>query len=370
MNSLMHSPLHDRHEALGAKFAEFSGWQMPLEYAGVVAEHDAVRNAAGIFDVSHLGKVRVRGEGAAALLNTCLTNDLDRIGANHAQYTLCCDDDTGGIIDDLIVYRFDDDHVLCVPNAANSTRVAGFLRDAAPSRIAVTDEHADYAIVAVQGPRSAELLAELDITTNHEYMSFVPATVDSTALTVCRTGYTGEHGYELIVASDKAGVVWDALLSAGERYGVAPAGLGARDTLRTEMGYALHGNDISPQITPVEARLGWAVGWRKPTFWGREILMEHKAAGPDRLAWGLEVVGRGIPRDGMRVFLRGSSPDAAPLGHVTSGTFSPTRKIGIALALLHTGQGIAEQSDVEIDVRGRRLPAVVVRPPFVPSSVS
>ena len=367
------SPLHDRHAALGARFAAFGGWEMPLDYArgGVLAEHAAVRDAVGVFDVSHLGKARVTGAGAADFVNSCLSNDLDRIGAGQAQYTLCCDDATGGVVDDIIAYRFADDHVFLIPNAANTVEVVRRLRAAAPPPVTVTDEHEAYGVLAVQGPRSAEVLAALRLPTGHGYMSFTTAALDDAAsaagpveLVVCRTGYTGEHGYELVVPAGAASAVWDAVLAAGEPYGIRPCGLGARDTLRTEMGYPLHGQDLSLEITPVQARSGWAVGWQKPAFWGRDALLAEKAAGPRRLLWGLAAVDRGIPRPGMRVYA-----GQTPVGMVTSGTFSPTRKIGIALALLETAADLGEGASVEVDVRGRRSAMRVVRPPFVTPSV-
>ncbi|HEY3504749.1 MAG TPA: glycine cleavage system aminomethyltransferase GcvT [Actinocatenispora sp.] len=365
-DDLLLSPLHERHQALGAKFAAFGGWQMPLEYAGggVLAEHTAVREAVGVFDVSHLGKATVRGPGAAAFVNRCLANDLDRISAGQAQYTLCCDDASGGVVDDLIAYRYADDHVFLIPNAANTAEVCRRLAEAAPAGITVTNQHRDYAILAVQGPRSADLLARLGVPTEHGYMSFVDATIDGHPVVVCRTGYTGEHGYELVIESRYAPPVWDALLAEGTDAGVRPAGLAARDTLRTEMGYPLHGQDLSMEISPVQARAGWAVGWKKPEFWGREKLLAEKEAGPTRRLWGLSSTGRGIPRPGMAVYAGDTQ-----VGQVTSGTFSPTLKHGVALALLDTAAGLGEDAEVEVDVRGRRSPMTVVKPPFVTPSV-
>ncbi len=355
---LLRSPLHDRHLALGAKLAEFGGWEMPLEYAGggVIKEHTAVRTGAGVFDVSHLGKARVRGAGAADFVNACLTNDLGRIAPGTAQYTLCCDDATGGVVDDLIAYLFAPDHVFLVPNAANTAEVVRRLRAAARAGVEVTDEHQRYAILAVQGPSSVEVIRELGLPTEHDYMSFT----DAEQGIVCRTGYTGEVGYELVIPWDEAGRIWDALTAAG----VQPCGLGARDTLRTEMGYPLHGQELSLDITPVQARSGWAVGWSKPAFWGREALLKEKAEGPRRSLRGLELTGRGIPRGHMRVY----AGDAL-VGETTSGTFSPTKRVGIALALLDTAAGLNEGDEVEIDIRGRRTAARVVKPPFVQTSV-
>jgi aminomethyltransferase len=355
---LLRSPLFERHESLGAKFAAFGGWEMPLEYAGggVLKEHTAVRTSVGVFDVSHLGKIGVVGPGAADFVNTCLTNDLGRIGPGRAQYTMCCDDATGGVVDDLIAYLFGPDDVFLVPNAANTAEVARRLASAAPPEVTVGDEHRTFAILAVQGPESAASLAKLGLPTDLDYMSFSA----SPEVVVCRTGYTGEHGYELVLPWDRAASVWDDLMAAG----VQPCGLGARDTLRTEMGYPLHGQDLSLEITPVQARAGWAVGWSKPAFWGREPLLAEKATGPSRTLRGLELTGRGVPRGHMTVYTGDH-----PAGETTSGTFSPTRKVGIALALLDTSADLADGDLVEIDIRGRRAEARIVRPPFVKTSV-
>jgi aminomethyltransferase len=363
--TLRHSPLHERHVGLGAKFAPFGGWEMPLEYAGggVLKEHAAVREAVGVFDVSHLGKATVRGAGAAEFVNACLTNDLGRIRPGKAQYTLCCDE-SGGVVDDLIAYLYADDHVFLIPNAANTAEVVRRLRAAAPDGVEITDEHEAYAVLAVQGPRSTEVLAGLDLPTDHEYMSFAVATYDGTPLTVCRTGYTGEHGYELVIGSGSAGVVWDALLKAGEPLGIRPAGLAARDTLRTEMGYPLHGQELTPQITPVQAGASWAVGWSKLAFWGRDALLAERAEGPRRRLYGLEALDKGIPRGHMSV-LAGDTV----VGEVTSGTFSPTRRVPIGLALIDTSAGLAVGDTVEVDIRGRRAPMRLVKPPFVAPSV-
>ena len=368
-SGLKRSPLHDRHVDLGAKFSEFGGWSMPLEYAdGIVKEHTAVREAVGLFDVSHLGKVLLSGPGAAALVNATLTNDLGRIAPGQAQYTLCCDEETGGIVDDLIVYHYDDEHVLLVPNAANSAEVVRRLEAARPDTVKLTDHHDDYAVLALQGTRSDEVLAEVGLPAGHDYMTFVEApwgagAVEEVLVVVCRTGYTGERGYELIVRNDHAAEVWDALVAAGVEHGLRACGLGARDTLRTEMGYPLHGQDITPQTTPMEGGVGWAVGWKKDAFWGKEVLTAAKAEGTARVLRGLLATGRGIPRPGMSVTLTAD----IPLGDVTSGTFSPTLRKGIGLALLPTTIDVG--AEVGVDVRGRREIFTVVKPPFVDTSV-
>jgi aminomethyltransferase len=331
----------------------------------VLAEHAAVRERVGLFDVSHLGTGTVRGPGAAAFVNDCLTNDLSRIGPGQAQYTLCCDE-SGGVVDDLIVYLHGPDDVLLVPNAANAAEVLGRIADAAPPELTITDRHREVAIVAVQGPKSLQVLELLGLPGELGYMSFVTGTGGGdTEVTICRTGYTGEHGYELLVEAEHAGQLWDALLDAGQDLGIRPCGLGARDTLRTEMGYPLHGHELSREITPVQARAGWAVGWKKPRFWGRAALLAEREAGPRRLLWGLRAAGRGIPRPEMAVL----GPEGARVGEVTSGTFSPTLRTGIALALLDAAAGIEEGAGLAVDVRGRPQPVEVVKPPFVPSHV-
>jgi aminomethyltransferase len=368
MADLQRSPLHDRHVALGAKLADFGGWEMPIEYpgsgGGVLKEHAAVREAVGLFDVSHLGKAGVRGPGAREFVNACLSNDLNRIAPGQAQYTLCCDE-SGGVVDDLIAYLVADDDVFLVPNAANTAEVVRRLAAAAPDGVEVTDRHRDFGVLAVQGPRSADVLGRLGLPADQEYMAYADASWDGRPVRVCRTGYTGEHGYELIPSWDDAPALWDALAAAVADLGGRPAGLGARDTLRTEMGYPLHGQDLSLEISPLQARSGWAVGWKKDAFWGREALLTEKADGPRRLLRGLEAVDRGIPRAHMPVL----SASGEVVGEVTSGTFSPSRRVGIGLALISTDAGVEDGDELQLDVRGRRSAVRVVRPPFVESHV-
>ncbi len=360
---LSRSPLHDRHAALGAKFAEFGGWDMPLQYSGIVEEHTAVRTSVGIFDVSHLGKIEVRGPGAVGFVNATLSNDLGRIGPGRAQYTLCLDAETGGIVDDIFSYYRDDEHVLLVPNASNNAEVFRRLEGAAPDGVEVTNLHADHAVLAIQGTRSDDVLAKVGLPVGHDYLTFVEADVEGEPVIVCRTGYTGERGYELIAPSAVAPQLWDAVMEAGAEFDILPCGLGARDTLRTEMGYPLHGQDIGPTVTPNEARLGWAVGWSKPEFWGRDAVLAEKERGARRKLVGLVATGRAIPRPHMSISL---VPDVL-LGEVTSGTFSPSLKQGVGLALVSTV--VADDAEVAVDVRGRREVFKIVEPPFVDTSV-
>jgi aminomethyltransferase len=357
-------PMHDLHAQLGASFAPFGGWEMPVQYegCGVVAEHTAVRATVGVFDVSHLGKVRIAGPGAAEFVNSCLTGDLGRVEPGRAQYTLCCTS-SGGVVDDLIAYLVGPDEVFCVPNAANTAEVCRLLDAAAPDGITVTDLHTEYGVLAVQGPRSADVLGVARLPTKLDYMAFTDAQWAGRPVRVCRTGYTGEHGYELLPRWADTGLLWRALMEAAVGLGGLPCGLGARDTLRTEMGYPLHGQDLSPSISPVQAGASWAVGWKKDAFWGREALLAERDSGPKRRSRGLRAVERGVPRPDMAV----RDGEGTSLGTVTSGTFSPTLRTGIALALLDPA--VEPGEEVRVDVRGAPLRCEVVSPPFVPSHV-
>ena len=350
--------------------ADFGGWSMPIEYRGVVAEHQAVRTSVGIFDVSHMGKVRVHGPGALDALNAVLTNDLNRIDDGQAQYTLLCDDG-GGVVDDMIVYRWNPDELFIVPNAANTAQVVAVLHSALAGQpqaadVVVDDLSTEHGIIAVQGPRSASVLASMGLPVTHGYMSMVAATYHDAPMIVCRSGYTGELGFELVVPSQALVPTWDALIARREEFGLERAGLGARDTLRTEMGYPLHGQVLSLQITPIQAGLGWAVGWDKGAFSGRAALLDERGK-PARRLRGLLSLDRGIPRPHMSVWSEGTGGETGALvGEVTSGTFSPTLRQGIGLALLDSTIGL--DADVLVDVRGRTHRFRVVAPPFVTAS--
>ncbi|WP_072813771.1 glycine cleavage system aminomethyltransferase GcvT [Rhodococcus zopfii] len=356
---LQQGPIHAVHVELGATFAPFGGWEMPVSYAGTVAEHTAVRENVGLFDVSHLGKALVAGPGAAQFVDAALTNDLSKIGPGKAQYTLCCTE-SGGVTDDLIVYYVSDDELFLVPNAANTAAVVAALAEVAPAGVTVTDQHRDHAVFAVQGPKSADILTGLGLPTDIEYMAFVDAEWNGVPVRVCRSGYSGERGFELLPRWADAEALFRALVAAVQATGGQVAGLGARDTLRTEMGYPLHGHELSTTISPLQARCGWAVGWNKPEFWGRDALLAEKQAGPARRLWGLRALDRGVLRQDQTV-LR----DGEPVGETTSGTFSPTLKVGIALALIDSAAGLTAGDEVAVDVRGRSLRAELVTPPFV-----
>lgn len=359
---LHEGPLHSRHVEAGATFAPFGGWSMPVQYTGTVAEHTATRTAVGLFDVSHLGKALVSGPGAAAFVNSCLTNDLDKIAAGSAQYTLCCDEN-GGVVDDLIQYRVSDDEVFLIPNAANTAEVVRLLQAAAAERapeVTVTDEHRSRAVIAVQGPRAGEVLEALGLPTDLDYMAFVDADWNGHTVRICRTGYTGEYGFEVLPAWDEAGPLWDALAEQVLARDGALCGLGARDSLRMEAGYPLHGQELSVDLDPLEARCGWAIGWDKPSFWGRDELLRRKEAGPARRMYALEVTGRGVLRAGQTVRAGGCD-----VGVTSSGTFSPTLRTGIALAFVATDAGVKKDDEVVVDVRGRDVVCRLAVPPLV-----
>lgn len=344
--------------------ADFGGWLMPIEYAGagVLAEHTAVRERVGLFDVSHLGKASVKGEGALQFLNSVLTNDLNRINDMQAQYTLICQED-GGVIDDLIAYRNSLSDIFLIPNAANTTDVVKTLVSLAPSGIEIKNLHEEFAVLALQGPKAHAVIQSLGVEPTMDYMAFAHVSIAGFDVILCRTGYTGEHGYEIVPRWSDASQVWDALVAAMKPFDGLVCGLGARDTLRTEMGYPLHGHELSLEITPVQAGAGWAVGWKKETFRGDEVLRREKSEGAQRVLRALKSNDRGIPRAGMQV----KDSAGAVIGEVTSGTFSPTLKVGIALALIKPGFDVG--ADVIVDVRGRESSATIAALPLVPSHV-
>jgi aminomethyltransferase len=361
---MKNSPLADKHLQLSAKMADFGGWLMPIEYpgAGVLAEHAAVRERVGIFDVSHLGKASVKGPGALEFLNTIFTNDLNRIADGQAQYTLHCNSN-GGVIDDLIVYRNNQSDLFLIPNAANSSNVVADLIAKAPNGIEVLNLHESFGVIAVQGPLSRDVIKSFGINPAMDYMAFDHVIIADCEVILCRTGYTGEHGYEIVPRWEDAAKVWDALAKAISPLGGLVCGLGARDTLRTEMGYPLHGHELTLAITPVQAAATWAIGWDKEVFSGSAALLEEKAAGVHPRIRALVSQDRGIPRAGMEV--KNSSGEV--IGVVTSGTFSPTLKKGIALALLDSAIKLGDR--VLIDVRGRECLAEVTKLPLVNSHV-
>ncbi len=344
------SPLFDAHLELGAKMVAFGGWEMPLAYpAGTIAEHRACRNSAVAFDVSHLGTVRVQGPGAFEHLQVALSNDLRRIHLGRAQYTHLLDED-GFVVDDIIVWWVDDERFDVMPNASNTSDVLAALGGAD-----VTDERA---VVAVQGPEARERLAKVapEAAAVHRF-SVERFEWGGAACLVAGTGYTGEDGVECEVPAGVAPAFWDAVLGQG----VAPAGLGARDTLRLEAGLPLHGHELGPGITPLEAGLGWVVGWDKPVFTGRAALEEERATGPVRRLRGIVAEGRQPLRDGSELCHRGQH-----VGVLTSGNFSPMRERGIGLGFVDADAQLLDGDAVMVIQRGRELVATLVRPPLWP----
>jgi aminomethyltransferase len=358
------SPLHAKHLELHAKMADFGGWLMPIEYpgGGVLAEHTSVRDRVGLFDVSHLGKAKVTGVGAREFLNEMFTNDLNRIEDGKAQYTLLCNED-GGVVDDLIVYQNSVTDFFLIPNASNTSDVVAVLQSNVPAGITIENLHEKFGVLALQGPLSADVLKNLGAEVSLDYMAFTKVSIAECEVILCRTGYTGEHGYELVPRWEDAEKVWDALSREVKNFGGLVCGLGARDTLRTEMGYPLHGHELSLVITPVQASAGWAIGWKKSQFRGQKTLIAQREEKKVRVLRALKSLDRGIPRAGMKVM----DSQGREIGEVTSGTFSPTLKVGIALALVEPGCEIG--TTLSVDVRGRITSAEVVALPMVQSHV-
>ena len=349
------TPLYQVHVACGAKLVPFGGWEMPLHYeSGTVAEHLACRSDAVMFDVSHLGTVRARGSQAHLALQTAFTNDLDRITIGAAQYTHLLDEADASVLDDIIVWWRAADCFDVMPNASNTDRVVAALDEHAGC--SVEDVTSERAVIAVQGPEARARLAEMGAVEAAEVGRFVVRDVDIAGIgvTVAGTGYTGEDGVEIAVPAEQAPVVWQMLSDAA----VLAAGLGARDTLRLEAGLPLHGHELGPGITPLQAGLGWVVRWDKGDFRGRAALSAEREAGPRRVLAGLASQGRRPPREGCKV-----RSGESEIGIVTSGNYSPVLEHGIALALLRPDCVVGDH--VVIDVRGRDLPATVVKLPFL-----
>jgi aminomethyltransferase len=348
------TPLLDAHRQLGARIVTFGGWDMPLQYSGVVSEHNAVRNAVGVFDVSHLGKLRVKGPDGTAALQLAVTANIEALEVGAATYALVLTDE-GGTVDDIFVYRIAEQEWLAVPNAANVAAVAEMIGASGAEPV---DEWDRWAILAVQGPRSFEVFGEAfpdGGASELKLHRFVRLDVGGEEGMVARTGYTGERGFELYAPAATARWAFDALLE----HGAEPVGLGARDTLRLEMGYALYGHELTRDINPLEAGLGWAVKW-DADFRGRAALAQVKEAGAARRLFGVVCRGRGVPRQGYSVFAGDTE-----LGRLTSGNFSPTLATGIALALGPRELEPEVGSAVEIEARGRRIEGDIVKPPFI-----
>lgn len=354
---LRRTPLYDEHLALGGRMVDFAGWEMPVQYSGIIDEHNAVRSAVGVFDVCHMGEFRVFGTEAKAGLQRIVTNDLDKIDSvGSALYTVMCDED-GGIIDDLIVYHSGDLEYLIVANASNRDGDWEWITSHLPESVEIADESDRTALIAVQGPLALKVITELagEDWDAPERFELAEAVLDGVGVLVARTGYTGEDGVEVFCRTSEAVAVWRLLLSFPE---VTPCGLGARDTLRLEMGYPLYGSDMDRGVDPISAGLGWVVPRTKSGYVGEAAIARVRAAGPTSRLVGLEV-GEGVPRHGYTVLHEGEA-----VGKVASGTFSPTLGHGIATAYVPTALS-DPGTQLEIEIRRKVVPAVVVKPPFV-----
>ena len=360
-SNLSETPLAAQHRALGARMVPFSGWEMPLEYSGIADEHLAVRTAAGLFDVSHMGEIEIAGNDALEAVQRIASNDAESLEVGQAHYSALTTHE-GTFVDDLLVYRLADTHFMLVVNASNVQKDFTWIKQELSSigdAVAVNSSNR-YALLALQGPRAKDVLQPLtgvDLD-SIRYYSFASGEVASVRATISRTGYTGEDGFELFVSPQMAGRVWEAVLEAGAPFSLKPAGLGARDTLRLEASMRLYGNDIDETTTLLEAGLGWVIGWSKATFNGKDALSRQKSEGVARKLVGFELVDPGIARQGHEVFI-----GDAKSGHVTSGTLTPFLKKAIGMAyvpVVASKPGTA----LTIDVRGRRIEARVVKMPF------
>lgn len=354
------TPLYDVHKRLGARIVDFAGFEMPVQYSGILAEHQRVREQVGLFDVSHMGEVRVRGPEALDVVNRLITNDLHRISDGRALYTCMCAED-GTIVDDMIVYRLGPEEVFICVNASNAATDFAHMLAHADGDATLEDEGDAWSQIAVQGPKAPELLERVF---GPELAALKPfrlreARFDGAVVYYATTGYTGERGAEIYLPNDRAVALWEALEEAGGDLGVGPVGLGARDTLRLEMGYCLYGNDIDRTTTPLEAGLAWVTRLDKPSFVGKDAIARQLAAGVPRKLVGLEVGDRGIPRHGYSVLHRDSV-----VGAVTSGTRSPTTGRDIALAYVPISLSEVG-TELTVDVRGKGKPARVVPVPFL-----
>jgi aminomethyltransferase len=362
MADLKRTPLYEAHRALGAKLVPFAGWEMPVQYTGIMDEHKTVRTAVGLFDVSHMGEVVLRGPGAAAATQRIVTNAVGKLVDGAAMYTVMCYEH-GGIVDDCIVYRRAADDYLIVVNASNIDKDVAWIRDNVGKMCDVADESDAWGLIAVQGPKAPALVSRLagrDLAGEVRSFHFAAAKIAGVDVVTARTGYTGEDGFEVFVPAAGARTVWDALLDAGRGEGVKPIGLGARDTLRLEARLCLYGNDIDQTTTPLEAGLGWVVKLDAGDFVGKPALVAQKAAGVKRKLVGFVVKGRGIARHDYPIL---ESEGGAPIGKVTSGTTGPT--VGVAIGMGYVPSEKAEPgTELVVDCRGKPAPIEIVKGPF------
>ncbi|MFW6000941.1 MAG: glycine cleavage system aminomethyltransferase GcvT [Halanaerobium sp.] len=354
------TPLNHTHNVLGAKMTDFGGWEMPVEYSSIIDEHHAVRNSCGLFDICHMGEIMISGEKAAESVQKLITNDLKKLEYKKVLYTPICNQE-GGIIDDLLVYMLGEDKFLLVVNAANTIKDYEWIKANVYPKTKVENLSDNYALLALQGPESKNVLKKLsDIKLDEiDYYHFEEAEAAGVEMIISRTGYTGELGYELYFAAEKAEETWQRLIKAGEEFKLMPAGLGARNTLRLEKGYALYGNDIDENTNPIEAGLGWTVKLDGEDFIGRDSLLKIKEECCSRRLKGIVITGRGLARHGYDIYAEGEK-----IGQVTSGSYSPSLKKSIAVGYLdeeYTEAG----SKIQIKIRDRFVEAEVVELPFI-----
>ena len=355
------TPLYQFHKTLNAKFTEFGGWEMPLQYSSIVKEHLAVRTTVGLFDLSHMGEFEVRGQGANELVQKLSTNDVGRLTDGRVLYTLFCNE-AGGIVDDLLIYRYTDNHYLLVVNAANIEKDLAWIRSHNDTKAEIADHSDDTALIALQGPKSIDILnpfvPELDVF-EISFFRFVVSEVAGIQTTISRTGYTGEIGFELYVSAENAERLWDALYPAVVEAEGQPVGLGARDTLRLEAGLRLYGVDMNDDTTPFEVGLGKFVRSKNRQFIGKKVLLTQKKQGISKQMIGFQMLDRAVARTGYAVYQGGEH-----VGCVTSGAPSPSLKCNIGFAII-TSQAISEDNNIDIEIRGRRHPAKIVTIPFI-----
>ncbi len=354
------TPLNDVHRELGAKLIDFGGWEMPVQYAGIIEEHETVREKCGIFDVSHMGEIRVKGPEALNNVQRLVANDVERLEEGQILYSPMCYPD-GGIVDDLLVYKIKDDEYLLVVNASNTEKDWEWIKENSLDNVELENQSNEYGQLAVQGPEAKNIinkLSDIDLD-SMKYYCFACGEVAGKEVILSRTGYTGELGYEIYLQKEDAVEVWNKIMEVGKEYGLAPIGLGARDTLRLEMKYCLYGNDISKDTHPLEAGIGWTVSLDKEDFIGKDALVKHEEEGYDRKLVGFKLLGRGIPRHGYKVEHEGEE-----IGEVTSGSFSPSLKENIGLA--YVKKELAEiGQEIEIVIRKKAVKAEIVKTPFV-----
>lgn len=351
------TPLYNEHTALGATMVEFGGWNMPVQYTSVIEEHTATRERAGIFDTSHMGELFVTGSGSLDFLQSVLTNDISRISLGNAIYAVLTNE-KGGCVDDLWVYMLEQDsYMLCV-NASRIEADYDWISSRSPVSVSVENRSGEYGMAALQGPSAIDIFNRLASAAPPERFSFNRQQVAGVETIVSRTGYTGEDGVELYCPAPDAAGLWRSLLDAGREYGLMPAGLGARDTLRLEACYSLYGHEINEETTPVEAGISFAVA-RDKTFTGSDVIYSQIENGPDRKVAAFELTSRGVPREGYEALIGNET-----IGHVTSGCFSPTLKKGIGLAMIDSSFS-APGTEIEIRIRGRAYGAVIEKRPFI-----